>query len=117
MDKNVTKEGLLKLKDSKPVPITAHSHEIIIPCVYTETINKVLKEKGIFPYSNPKIDIKEFELDKDMVLDCSTKNLTELYIGDKRIKALWCDFNKLTRLNVQGLTNLTELSVDKSCVI
>ena len=47
MDKNVTKKGLLALKDSKPVPITAHSHEIIIPCVYTETVKKIMKAKGI----------------------------------------------------------------------
>jgi len=47
MDKNVTKKGLLALKDSKPVPITAHSHEIIVPCVYTETVKKLMKEKGI----------------------------------------------------------------------
>lgn len=47
MDKNVTKKGLLALKDSKPVPITAHSHEIIIPCVYTETVKKMMKAKGI----------------------------------------------------------------------
>lgn len=47
MDKNVTKKGLLALKDSKPVPITAHSHEIIVPCVYTETVKKMMKEKGI----------------------------------------------------------------------
>ena len=47
MDKNVTKKGLLALKDSQPVPITAHSHEIIVPCVYTETVKKMMKEKGI----------------------------------------------------------------------
>lgn len=47
MDKNVTKQGLLALKDSKPVPITAHSHEIIVPCVYTEVVKKMMKEKGI----------------------------------------------------------------------
>lgn len=47
MDKNVTKKGLLALKDSKPVPITAHSHEIIVPCVYTEVVKKMMKDKGI----------------------------------------------------------------------
>jgi len=47
MDSNVTRKGLLALKDSKPVPITAHSHEIIVPCVYTETVKKMMKAKGI----------------------------------------------------------------------
>jgi len=56
MDKNVTKEGLLKLKDSKPVPITAHSHEIIIPCVYTEKVQRFLDKEGIkLPLSHHKL--------------------------------------------------------------
>jgi hypothetical protein len=56
MDKNVTKQGLLKLKDSKPVPITAHSHEIIIPCVYTEKVQKFLDKEGIkLPLTHHKL--------------------------------------------------------------
>jgi hypothetical protein len=47
MYKNITKKSLLKLKDSKPIPITAHTHEIIVPCVYTETVEKFLDKKGI----------------------------------------------------------------------
>jgi hypothetical protein len=46
-DPNITKKGLLALKDSKPVPITAHSHEIVVPCIYTETVKKMMKQKGI----------------------------------------------------------------------
>ena len=46
-DPNITKKGLLALKDSKPVPITAHSHEIIVPCVYTETVKQFMRSKGI----------------------------------------------------------------------
>ena len=46
-DPNITKRGLLALKDSKPVPITAHSHEIVVPCIYTETVKKLMKAKGI----------------------------------------------------------------------
>lgn len=56
MDSNVTRKGLLALKDSKPVPITAHSHEIIVPCVYTETVKKMMKAKGIeLPLSPEKL--------------------------------------------------------------
>ena len=47
MLKNTTKQGLLKLKRSHPIPITAHTGEIIIPCVYTETVQKFLDKKGI----------------------------------------------------------------------
>lgn len=55
-DKNITRNGLLALKDSKPVPITAHSHEIIVPCVYTETVKKFMKAKGIdLPLSPHKL--------------------------------------------------------------
>lgn len=47
MNKNITKQGLLRLKNSHPIPIMAHTHEIIIPCVYTETVQKFLDKKGI----------------------------------------------------------------------
>lgn len=56
MDKNVTKKGLLKLKKSKPIPITAHTGEIIIPVAYTETVKKMLDKKGIkLPLSRDKL--------------------------------------------------------------
>jgi len=46
-DPNITKKGLLALKDSKPIAITAHTGEIIVPCIYTETVKKIMKSKGI----------------------------------------------------------------------
>jgi FKBP-type peptidyl-prolyl cis-trans isomerase (trigger factor) len=42
----------------------------------------VLKEKGIFPYSNPKIDIKEFELEKDFIFEATIALKPEVKIGD-----------------------------------
>lgn len=42
----------------------------------------VLKEKGIFPYSNPKIDIKEFEIDKDFIFEAIIALKPEIKIGD-----------------------------------
>jgi FKBP-type peptidyl-prolyl cis-trans isomerase (trigger factor) len=42
----------------------------------------VLKEKGIFPYSNPKIDIKEFEIDKDFIFEAVIALKPEIKIGD-----------------------------------
>ena len=41
------KNDLRKLKDSKPVPITAHTHEVIVPVVYSGLVNTFLKKKGI----------------------------------------------------------------------
>lgn len=42
----------------------------------------VLKEKGIFPYSNPKIDIKEFEIDKDFTFEATIALKPEVKVGD-----------------------------------
>lgn len=43
----ISREDLLKLKDSKPVPITAHSHEVIVPVVYASRVNKFLEKEGV----------------------------------------------------------------------
>ena len=40
------KNDLRKLKDSKPVPITAHTHEVIVPVVYSGLVNTFLKKKS-----------------------------------------------------------------------
>jgi hypothetical protein len=45
--KYVTKNSLIKLKDSTPIHITAHKHEIIIPVALTGLVNKFLDDKGI----------------------------------------------------------------------
>jgi len=42
----------------------------------------VLKEKGIFPYSNPKIEIKEFEIDKDFIFEALIALKPEIKVGD-----------------------------------
>ena len=42
-----TKTDLAKLKDSKPVPVIAHSHEVIVPVVYSGLVNSFLEKKGI----------------------------------------------------------------------
>ena len=51
-----TKIDLLKLKDSKPVPIIAHSHETIVPVVYASMVNKFLKKQGVeLPLTHHKL--------------------------------------------------------------
>jgi hypothetical protein len=56
MDKNISKKDLLKLKDSKPIPITAHSFEIVIPVCYTSKVKKFLDKEGIkLPLSKEKL--------------------------------------------------------------
>jgi hypothetical protein len=41
------KEDLLKLKASKPVPIIAHSGEVIVPVVYSGMVKKYLEGRGV----------------------------------------------------------------------
>jgi len=41
------KTDLRKLKESKPVPIIAHTNEVVIPVVYAKMVNKFLDDKGI----------------------------------------------------------------------
>ena len=43
----IKKEDLMKLKQSKPVPITAHSGELVVPVVYANTVQKFLKKKNV----------------------------------------------------------------------
>lgn len=40
-------DDLKKLKDSKPIPIIAHSHELVVPVVYAEMTKKFLEKKGV----------------------------------------------------------------------
>jgi hypothetical protein len=43
----ITKNDLLKLKDSKAVSVTCHSHEVIVPVVFASKVNKFLEKEGI----------------------------------------------------------------------
>jgi len=43
----VTKNDLLKLKDSKAVPITAHSHEVVVPVVYATRVKEFMRKEGM----------------------------------------------------------------------
>ena len=45
--KGVTKNDLLKLKGSKPVPITAHSNEVVVPVVYATRVKQFMKKEGM----------------------------------------------------------------------
>lgn len=49
MDKlnGVTKNDLLKLKHSKPVPIIAHSMEVVVPVVYSTRVKEFMKREGM----------------------------------------------------------------------
>ena len=42
-----SKADLRKLADSKAVPLIAHSHEVIVPVVYSGMVKKFLEDKGV----------------------------------------------------------------------
>ncbi len=55
---NITKNSLLKLKNSKAIPIIAHTSEMIIPVAYTGVVKKFLDEKNIsLPLSHQKLQM------------------------------------------------------------
>ena len=55
---NITKNSLLKLKESKAVPIIAHSGELIVPVAYTGVVKKFLDDKNIkLPLSYQKLEM------------------------------------------------------------
>jgi hypothetical protein len=43
----ISKNDLLKLKASKPIAITAHTHEVVVPVVFASKVNEFLKKEGI----------------------------------------------------------------------
>jgi len=45
--KNVSAQDLRNLKQSVPVPITAHSHELICPVVYATKVRKYMEKEGM----------------------------------------------------------------------
>jgi trigger factor len=73
----------------------------------------VLKEKGIFPYSNPKIDIKEFEIDKEFIFEATIALKPEIKLGDyKKIVKKLLDEKKKEAKKAEKETK-TEEGVEK----
>ena len=80
----ISKNDLLKLRDSKPVPIIAHSHEMVIPVVYAGKVRKFLDENNIkIPLK--KRELKELE-DKAKYLK-GTPDLEAYARGTKSLKS------------------------------
>lgn len=61
-----------------------------------ESYPQILKEKAIFPYSHPKIDVKEFAIDKDFVFEAIIATKPEVKLGDykKIVKKLLSEREK-----------------------
>jgi len=71
-------------------------HGEVISELLKQTYPDVLKEKAIFPYSHPKIEVKEFELDKDFVYEAIVATKPEVKLGDykKIVKKLISEKDK-----------------------
>ena len=103
-----TKKDLLKLKDSKPVPITAHSHEVIVPVVYADMVNKYLESKGVkLPLSHHQLAEMKREAHgfakgtKNLQIQQANQKVI-IHIGDKKSKK-----KKRTKKKVPGISTST----------
>lgn len=80
----------------------------VVSALLKEYYPLILKEKSIFPYSSPKVDIKEFEIGKDFLFDITVAVKPELKMPDyeKIVKKL-SDDNKKELKEGQELVELT----------
>jgi len=98
--KNSDIKGFRKGKAPKEVVLekadVSKIHGEVISDLLKTYYPQILKEKSIFPYSNPKIDVKEFEIDKDFVFEAIVATKPEVKIGDykKIIKKLYAEKEK-----------------------
>ena len=98
--KNSDIKGFRKGKAPKEVVLekadVSKIHGEVISDLLKTYYPQILKEKSIFPYSNPKIDVKEFEIDKDFIFEAIVATKPEVKIGDykKIIKKLYVEKEK-----------------------
>lgn len=77
----ITKNDLLKLKDSKAVPITAHSHEVVVPVVYATRVKEFMRKEGM------RVPLKPEELQALEQRARNTEGKMEEYAKGGTIKA------------------------------
>lgn len=108
----VSKNDLLKLKHSKPVPIIAHSSEVVVPVVYATRVKEFMKKEGMKvplapeelktlkqvarkmdgtpePYAKggtikiKKVRAKKIKINKDVVKKGNIKQVVNIKLGEK----------------------------------
>ena len=113
--KGVTKNDLLKLKDSKAVPITAHSHEVVVPVVYATRVKEFMRKEGMRVPLKPeelqtlkqkakqtdgkmeayakggtiklkKVRARKIKINKDVVKKGNVKQIVNIKLGEKVIR-------------------------------
>ena len=88
--KNIKKEDLERLRDSKPIGITAHTHETIVPVVYARMVNEFLERKGV------KLPLTHHQL-ADLKRKAETVHKESFAKGTKNLKIK----NKVSSKNIQ----------------
>jgi hypothetical protein len=87
-------DDLFKLKHSKPVPIIAHTNEIVVPVVYASMVKKFLDEKGVsLPLTHKQLSEMKHEAQSLATGGIVQKgkqnqvNKQKVKVGEKRKKA------------------------------
>lgn len=102
------KELVLEKADSSKI------HGEVISAVLKETYPQILKEKSIFPYSSPKVDVKDFELGKDFVFEAivAVKPEVKMPNYEKIVKKLVKENSKEVKEGEEKKELTTEQIVD-----
>lgn len=102
------KELVLEKADSSKI------HGEVISALLKETYPQILKEKSIFPYSSPKVDVKDFELGKDFVFEAMVAVKPEVKMPnyEKIVKKLVKENSKEVKEGEEKKELTTEQIVD-----
>jgi FKBP-type peptidyl-prolyl cis-trans isomerase (trigger factor) len=89
-------------------------HGEVISALLKEYYPQILKEKSIFPYSSPKVEVKEFEVGKDFIFEATVAVKPELKMPnyEKIIKKLNGENKKETKEGEETTELTTEKIVD-----
>ncbi|NBO17487.1 MAG: hypothetical protein EBV07_01170 [Proteobacteria bacterium] len=89
-------------------------HGEVISALLKEYYPQILKEKSIFPYSSPKVEVKEFEVGKDFIFEATVavKPETKMPDYEKIIKKLTKESKKEVKEGEEEKELTTEQIVD-----
>jgi len=106
--KGVTKNDLLKLKGSKPVPITAHSNEVVVPVVYATRVKQFMKKEGMsVPLSPEQLStLKSKARDTVGTMDSSYAVGGSIKLKKIRAKKIKINKNVVKKGNVKQIVNI-----------
>lgn len=106
--KGITKNDLLKLKGSKPVPITAHSNEVVVPVVYATRVKQFMKKEGMsVPLSPEQLStLKSKARDTVGTMDSSYAVGGSIKLKKIRAKKIKINKNVVKKGNIKQVVNI-----------